>query len=141
MKPILLSGLALTSLLLVSCAAGDQASVDDAKDEAVAIDPAAADTGPLAEMQGSWASDEDPNRTITIEGSNFQEGYAGDPQYAVPIVFVDSCKTQNRDRQGKAFILHGKEKQACYLLYSVSEKELSYIDGTRGRTSRFTRKE
>lgn len=141
MKNILLSGLASASLLLVSCAAGEDASDGAEKDAAVVIDPAAAETGFLAEMQGSWASDEDPNRTIAIDGSNFQESYAGDPQYAVPIVFVDSCKTQATDMQGKAFILHGKEKQACYLLYSVSEKELSYIDGTRGRTSRFTRKE
>ncbi|MEP2101161.1 MAG: hypothetical protein ABJP02_07985 [Parasphingorhabdus sp.] len=141
MKTTLLSGLALTSLLLVSCTAGDKEKEGDEKEEAVAIDPAASETGALAEMQGKWASDEDPNRTIEIDGSNFQESYTGDPQYAVPIVFVDSCKTQNRDMQGKAFILHGKEKQACYLLYSVSEKKLSYIDGTRGRTSRFTRKE
>lgn len=141
MKNAFLSGLASASFLLVSCAAGDDATDGVEKDAAVIIDPAAATTGFLAEMQGNWASDEDPNRTIAIDGSNFEEGYAGDPQYVVPIVFVDSCKTQTPDMQGKAFILHGKEKQACYLLYSVSEKELSYIDGTRGRTSRFTRKE
>lgn len=141
MKSAFLSGLASASFLLVSCAAGDDATNGAEKDAAVIIDPAAAKTGPLLEMQGAWASDEDPNRTIEIDGSSFQESYAGDPQYVVPIVFVDSCKTQTPDMQGKAFILHGKEKQACYLLYSLSEKGLSYIDGTRGRTSRFTRKE
>lgn len=141
MKASFLSGLTFASLLLASCAAGDD-TADDAKiDKPLIIDPAAAETGPLAEMQGSWASDDDPDRTIMVDGSNFQESFAGDLQYEGPIVFVDSCKTQIPDMQGKAFILHGKEKQACYLLYSLSEKELSYIDGTRGRTSRFTRKE
>ncbi|GAA0487103.1 hypothetical protein GCM10009096_32440 [Parasphingorhabdus litoris] len=141
MKISLFSGLASISLLLGACSAGGEEKDSAAKETTVTIDPAAAQTGPLAEMQGRWASDEDPNRTLEIEGSNFQESYTGDPQYAVPIVFVDSCKTKIPDFEGKAFILYGKEKQACYLLYSVSEERLSYIDGTRGRTSRFTRKE
>lgn len=139
MKASFLSGLTIASLLLASCAAGEDTADDAKNDKYFVIDPAAAETGPLAEMQGSWVSDDDPDRTILIDGSNFEESFAGDLQYDGPIIFVDSCKTQVPDFAGKAFILVGKEKQACYLLYSVSEEKLSYIDGTRGRTSRFTR--
>ncbi len=139
MKASFLSGLTFASLLLASCAAGEDTADDAKNDKSFVIDPAAAETGPLAEMQGSWVSDDDPDRTILIDGSNFEESFAGDLQYDGPIIFVDSCKTQVPDMQGKAFILHGKEKQACFLLYSLSKKELSYIDGTRGKTSRFTR--
>ncbi|WP_422346121.1 hypothetical protein [Parasphingorhabdus sp.] len=139
MKASFLSGLTFASLLLASCAAGEDTADDAKNDKSFVIDPAAAETGPLAEMQGKWASTQDPKNTILIEGSSFQSIYDGDPQYDVPIIFVDSCKTQVPDFAGKAFILVGKEKQACYLLYSVSEEKLSYIDGTRGRTSRFTR--
>lgn len=126
-------------MALVSCAAGEEDNSNQSK-SAVVIDPAAADTGFLAEMQGSWASTEDPKNTIMIDGSRFQNTYDGDPQYDVPIIFVDSCKTQKPDLEGKAFVLHGKEKQTCYLMSSVSEEKLSYIDGLRGRTSRFIRK-
>ncbi len=137
------SGLALASILLVSCAAGDSEADRDESNALlpVVIDPAAAQTGYLAEMQGSWVSDEDSQNTLLIEGSSFQTLHQGNPKDVVPIIFVDSCKTQVPDMTGKAFILRGKEKQTCYLLYSVSEEKLSYIDGTRGRTSRFTRNE
>jgi len=140
-KNIFFSGLASTSLLLVSCSAGDNRTDSSNETEAAVIDPAAATTGYLAEMQGSWVSTEDIKNTILIEGSSFQSLYDGDPQYDVPIIFVDSCNTRAPDMEGKAFVLHGKEKQTCYLMSAVSEDELSYIDGTRGRTSRFTRKE
>lgn len=139
MKNAFFSGLALTSFLLASCAAGDDAT-DDAKNEVTAaIDPTAAKTGSLAEMQGSWTSNEDPKNTIVIEGSSFQNFADGTLQDDIPIIFVDSCKAQVRDFAGKAFVLRGKEKQTCYLLYSVSEDNLSYIHAVRGRTYRFTR--
>ncbi len=141
MKSAFLSGLASTSLLLVSCAAGDDES-DSAEIQVTApIDPAAAETGPLADMQGQWVSDNNSADTILVEGSSFQTLRNGELQGEVSIIFVDSCKTRVPDMGGKAFVLRGKEKQTCYLLYSVSEEKLSYIDGTRGRTSRFTRKE
>lgn len=104
------------------------------------IDPAAATTGYLADMQGSWTSTEDAKNSILIEGSSFQNIYDGDLQYEVPIIFVDSCKNQAPDIAGKAFVLHGKEKQTCYLMSAVSQDKPSYIDGIRGRISRFTRK-
>lgn len=143
MKNSSFSGLALASALLVSCTAGDSDTDAAGGNDLlpVVIDPAAAKTGFLFEMQGGWVSDEDPKTTILVEGSSFQTFQDGALQDDVPIIFVDSCKTQVPDMTGKAFILRGKEKQTCYLFYSVSEEKLSYIDGTRGRTSRFTRKE
>ncbi len=141
MKSAFLSGLASTSLLLVSCAAGDD-EADGAEIQVTApIDPAAAETGSLADMQGQWVSDNNSADTILLEGSSFRTLRNGEQQDEVSIIFVDSCKTRVPDIDGKAFVLRGKEKQTCYLLYSVSEEKLSYIDGTRGRTSRFTRKE
>ncbi|MEH6757926.1 MAG: hypothetical protein V7676_10455 [Parasphingorhabdus sp.] len=144
MKSILYSGLIGTSLLLASCAAGDD-SADSAVNEVTPnkvtgpIDPAAAHIGYLAEMQGRWTSKEDAAQTIEIEGSGFQTLHDGKPQDDMAIIFVDSCQSRARDMNGKAFVLRGKEKQTCYLLYSVAKENLSYIDGTRGRTSRFTR--
>lgn len=139
MKIAFLSGLASTSLLLVSCAAGDSEADSVENKVTAAIDPAAAKTGPLAQMQGRWTSDEDPKNTLLIEGSSFQNIVDGKPQDDAAIIFVDACKTQVADFEGKAFILRGKEKSVCYLLYSVSEEKLSYIHAVRGRTSRFTR--
>lgn len=141
MKIAIISGLASASILLASCTVGDDETEALENSAPAVIDPAAAKTGALAEMQGSWVSTEDPKNTIVIEGSSFQSLYDGDPQYDVPIIFVDSCKARIPDMEGKAFVLHGKEKQTCYLMSSVSEEKLSYIDSTRGRTSRFTRKE
>ncbi len=139
MKTAFLSGLTTTSLLLVSCAAGDGETDGPNNEVTAAIDPAAAKTGPLAQMQGRWTSDEDAKNTILIDGSNFQNIVDGEPQDDAAIIFVDTCKTQVPDFEGKAFILRGKEKPVCYLLYSVSEEKLSYIHALRGRTFRFTR--
>lgn len=140
MKTAFLSGLASISLL-VSCSAGEQeAEGENTEPVPFTIDPAAAKTGHLMEMQGSWTSDEDTKNSITVTGSRVQHFTDGDLQYDVPIIFVDSCKTRVPDMEGKAFILDGKEKQTCYLFYSVSEEKLSYIESARGRTSRFTRK-
>jgi len=140
-KKTFLSGLASIGLLM-SCSAGEKeaAGNENAGPIPVTIDPAAANTGHLAEMQGSWTSDEDADNSITVTGSRVQYFTDGSLQYDVPIIFVDSCKTRVPDMDGKAFILDGKEKQTCYLLYSVSEEKLSYIESARGRTSRFTRK-
>lgn len=140
MKTTFLSGLAIASLLLASCSAGEQEAVDAAPtiDPSV-IDPAAAETGYLAQMQGSWKSDDDAGNIITIKDSRFQSFAGGALQEDVPVVFVDSCKTRVPDVEGKAFVLAGKEKQSCYLIYAVSEDKLSYVESTRGRTTRFTR--
>lgn len=144
MKTAFLSGLAWTSLLLASCSAGDQdaGNSDNAGAMTIdpaSIDPAAAETGYLAQMQGDWTSDEDARNTISIRGSRFQSFTDGALQDDVPIIFVDSCKTLVPDVAGKTFVLQGKEKQTCYLIYSVSEDKLNYIESSRGRTSRFTR--
>lgn len=139
MKIAFLSGLALTSLLLGSCAAGDSETDGGNNEVTAAIDPAAAKTGPLAEMQGSWVSTEDPKNTIKIQGSSFQRLADGKLQDDASIIFVDACKTQVPDFEGKAFVLRGKEKPVCYLLSAVSEEKLSYIHSLRGRTFRFTR--
>lgn len=144
-KTAYLSGLAWTSLLLASCSAGDDkdAGSDNAGAmtlNAASIDPHAAETGFLAQMQGDWTSDEDAKNTITIDKSSFQSFTDGALQDDVLIIFVDSCKTRVPDMESKTFVLAGKEKQTCYLLYSVSEDKLSYIESSRGRTSRFTRK-
>ena len=126
-------------MLLASCAAGDDSADSVIKEVTGPIDPAAANTGYLAEMQGHWASTEDAAQTIKIEGSRFQTLHDGKPQDDMSIIFVDSCRSRTRDMEGKAFVLRSKEKQSCYLLYSVAKENLSYIDGSRGRTSRFTR--
>lgn len=141
MKIGFLSGLASVSLLLASCSAGDQEAGNETPAiDPAAIDPAAAETGHLAQMQGSWISDENAGNSITVTGSRFQSFADGALQDDMPIIYVDSCKTRVPDMEGKAFVLAGKEKQTCYLIYAVSEDKLSYIESTRGRTSRFTRK-
>ncbi|MEW4467630.1 hypothetical protein AB1K62_07355 [Parasphingorhabdus sp. JC815] len=141
MKTAFLSGLASIGLLM-SCSAGEKEANDkeNAGPIPVNIDPAAAKTGHLADMQGSWISDEDDSNSIIVTGSSFRYFTDDALQYEVPIIFVDSCKTRVPDFEGKAFILSGKEKQTCYLFYAVSQDKLSYIESARGRTSRFTRK-
>ncbi|MEM8918062.1 MAG: hypothetical protein AAGE37_04300 [Pseudomonadota bacterium] len=98
------------------------------------------DSGAIADLQGRWVSEDNITREIEIAGSDFVRFDEGTEQSRDPMVFVKDCTSGEADPDGGAFVIREADDRPCFIMDMVTEDKLSFINGKRGRVSRFTRK-
>ncbi|MEO0440014.1 MAG: hypothetical protein AAF067_03965, partial [Pseudomonadota bacterium] len=57
-----------------------------------------------------------------------------------PMVFVKDCNSGEADPDGSAFVILEANDRPCFIMDVITDEKLSFINGKRGRVSRFTRK-
>lgn len=130
--------LIFASCLLASCS--NPEPEPEIYPDSLFADLPAADSGAIAELQGRWVSDDNSEQEIEISGSQFLRFEKGAEQSRGPMVFVKDCSSGEADPDGSAFVIRETDDRPCFIMSVITEDKLSYINGKRGRVSRFTRK-
>lgn len=93
----------------------------------------------LMALQGTWVSKRDPNDSFTVAGATRSNSYAGVPTSSEYLSVGDSC--QEFSFNGLALHTWNKDESQglCYLIESVSDKQLTLNFLSSGRSLEFQR--